>query len=31
MNSWAKHYQAEWENRAAETSLSLWLRAACLA
>ena len=24
MNPWAKHYQAEWENRAADTSLSLW-------
>ena len=31
MNPWAKHYQAEWENRAADTSLSLWLRVACLA
>ena len=28
---WAKHYQAEWENRAADHTLSLWLRLACIA
>lgn len=31
MNPWAKHYQAVWENRAADTRLPLWLRASCLA
>lgn len=28
---WAKHAQIEWENRAADTTLPLWLRVACLA
>ncbi|AGB23011.1 hypothetical protein Mycsm_02678 [Mycobacterium sp. JS623] len=28
---WAKHYQREWENRVADTTLPVWLRLACLA
>jgi hypothetical protein len=28
---WAKHAQIEWDNRAADTTLPLWLRVACLA
>jgi hypothetical protein len=31
MNPWTKHYQAEWENRAADVGLPLWLRVAALA
>jgi hypothetical protein len=30
-NPWAKHYQAEWENRAADAKLPLWLRVVCVA
>jgi hypothetical protein len=29
--AWTRHYQIEWENRAADTRLPLWLRIACLA
>lgn len=28
---WTKHAQIEWESRAADTDLPLWLRVACLA
>lgn len=30
-NPWAKHYQAVWEDRAADTTLPLWLRMTCIA
>jgi hypothetical protein len=30
-NPWARHYQIEWENRAADHTLPLWLRMTCLA
>lgn len=30
-NPWAKHYQLEWQNRAGDPRLPLWLRAASLA
>jgi hypothetical protein len=30
-NTWARHYQIEWDNRAADTKLPLWLRMVCLA
>lgn len=30
-NPWTRHYQAAWENRAADARLPLWLRASCLA
>ena len=30
-NPWAKHWQIEWENRAADATLPLWLRVVCLA
>ena len=30
-NPWTRHYQAVWENRAADHTLPLWLRLACIA
>lgn len=30
-NPWAKHYQAQWENRAADAKLPMSLRVVCVA
>jgi hypothetical protein len=30
-NTWTRHYQIVWENRAHDYSLPLWLRLACIA